>query len=91
MQCKKYIAIPYDLGILLVNNNLKEIQGLVYEDNKKGLNKEKIAEYFLGQFAMTLPQDIIVNMKINKIFGNKDKSFKKILKLYNKGENSNFS
>ena len=88
---KKFKAIPYDLGILLANNSLEEIQGLVYEANKKGLNKEKISEYILGQFALTLPQDIIVNMKINKLFGNKDKSYKKILELYNKGEHTNFS
>ena len=88
---KKYKAIPYDLGILLINNNLKEIQGLIYEASKKGLNKEETSEFVLNKFALTLPQDIIINMKINGLLNNKDKSFSKIIELYSKGEHSNFT
>ena len=87
----KFKAIPYDLGKLLVNNSIEEIQGLIYEANKKGLNKEKMNEYILSKFALTLPQDLIINMKINGLLKNKDKSFKKMLELYNKGEHSNIS
>ena len=87
----KFKAIPYDLGILLMNNSLTEIQGLINEANKKGLNNEEISEFVLNQFALTLPQDIIINMKINGLLENKDKSFKKIIELYNKGEHSNFT
>ena len=88
---KKFKAIPYDLGILLANNSLEEIQGLIYEANKKGLNKEEMIESVLSQFALTLPQDIIINMKINGLLKNKDKYFKKILELYNKGDHANFA
>ena len=84
-------AIPYELGKLLVNNSIEEVQGLIYEANKKGLNKEKMSEFVLSKFALTLPQDLIINMKINGLLKNKDKSYKKILELYNKGEHSNIS
>ena len=87
----KYKVIPYDLGILLMNNNLKEIQGLIYEANKKGLIKEEISEFVLSKFALTSPQDILINMNINGLLENKDKSFKKIIELYNKGEHSNLT
>ena len=74
-----------------MNNNIEEIQGLIYESNKKGLNKEEMNEFILSKFALTLPQDIIINMKIKKLFESKDKSFKKIFELYKRGEHSNFS
>ena len=88
---KRFKAIPYELEKLLVNNNLEEIQGLIYEANRKGLNKEEINEFILNKFALTIPKDIIINMKINGLLKNKNSSFNKILELYNKGEQSNFS
>ena len=87
---KKFKTIPYEFGKLLVNNSLEEVQGLLYEASKKGLNKEEMNEFVLSKFALTLPQDILINMKINDL-KNKDKSFEKIIELYKKGEHSNFS
>jgi len=87
---KIFKTTPYEYGKLLVNNSLEEVQGLIYEASKKGLNKEEMNEFVLSKFALTLPQDILINMKINDL-KNKDKSFEKIIELYKKGEHSNFS
>ena len=86
---EKYKAINYDLTKLKINCGNEEIQALVYIANKKGIKKEDINDFVLEKIAMTLPQDILLNLKIA---GTKQaENLKKILKLYKKGEHSNFN
>ena len=49
---------------LMINCGKEEIQALVYDANKKGIKKENLNEYVLEKIAMTLPQDILINLKI---------------------------
>ena len=85
---KAFKAINYDLKKLMINCNKEEIQALVYNANKNGIKKENISDYVLEKISMTLPQDILVNLKIS---GQKQtKNLKKILDFYYKGEHSNF-
>ena len=82
-------AINYDLKKLMINCSKEEIQALVYNAHKKRIKKENINDYVLEKISMTLPQDILVNLKITGPKQNKNLS--KILKFYTKGEHSNFS
>ena len=84
-------AINYDLSKLFINSNLEEVQALVYQAYKEGKKKEQMMDYVLEKISLTLPQDIIVNMKISGLKTKKPKVFKKVMELYNKGEHSNFS
>ena len=85
---KAFKAINYDLKKLMINCGKEEIQALVYNANKNGVKKENISDYVLEKISMTLPQDILVNLKIS---GQKQtKNLKKILDFYYKGEHSNF-
>ena len=90
-KCNKttFKAINYDLTKLMINCGKEEIQALVYDANKKGIKKENLNEYVLEKIALTLPQDILINLKIS---GPKQtQNLQKILELYKKGEHSNFS
>ena len=84
-------ALNYDLVKLFINSNLEEIQALVYQAYREGKKKEQIMDYILEKISLTLPQDILVNMKINGFKTKKPKVYKKVIELYNKGEHSNFS
>ena len=86
---KMFKAFSYDLKKLMINCGKEEIQALVYDANKNGIKKENISDYVLEKIAMTLPQDILVNLKINA--QKHAKNLKKILSFYNKGEHSNFA
>ena len=88
---KKFKAINYNLADLLINCNLDEVQGLVYQANKEGKKKEEMMDYVLEKIALTLPQDILVNMQISGMKQKKAKVFKKVMEFYNKGEHTNFS
>ena len=81
-------AINYDLQKLMINCDKEEIQALVYDSHKKGIKKEDINDFVLEKIALTLPQDILVNLKISG--PKQSKNFKKILDFYGKGEHENF-
>ena len=83
-------GINYDLDNLLINNNIEEIQALIYQANKEGKKKEEMTDYVLEKMALTLPQDIIVNMELNG-FKQKSKIYNNIIKYYLKGEHTNFA
>ena len=74
-------AINYNLKKLMINCSKEEIQALVYDAHKKGKKKDDINDYVLEKIAMTLPQDILVNLKISG--QNQKKTFDKIMKFYN--------
>ena len=88
---KIFKAINYDLGKLLINSNLEEIQALVYQANKKGVKKEDILNYVLEKIVLTFPQDILVNMQINGLKQKNANIYKKVIEFYNKGEHSNLA
>ena len=82
-------AINYDLSKLMINCGKEEIQALVYHANKEGKKKDELNDYVLEKIAMTLPQDILVNLKIAGT--SQTENLQKILELYKKGEHSNFA
>ena len=66
---KEYILDNYDFKKILINIELEEIKGMVYKASKniKNENKEnKIIEEVLSKIALTLPQDVIFQIKYNK-------------------------
>ena len=87
----EFKSINYDLSKLFINFNIDEIQGLMYKAIKKGKKVEEITDYILGKFALTLPQDIIVNMEYNDFKNKNLYYYEKILELYSKGEHTNFT
>ena len=88
---KKYKGINYDLEKLLINCDLEEIRAMVYEYNKKGINKEKIMDEILSKISLILPQDIILYLKFSGFSQKHSKEYKIIIDNYNKGEHINLS
>ena len=88
---KEFLAINYDLSKLLINCNIDEIQALIYNAVKNGKKNDEITDYVLSKIALTLPQDIIINMKCNKYKEKNLHYYQKILEYYGKGEHSNFA
>ena len=85
-----YKGINYDLSKLLINCNIDEIQALLYKAVKEQKKDDEITDYILDKIALTLPQDIIINMNSNSTQKNK-KYFEKILESYKKGEHTNLA
>ena len=90
-ECKVSIfkAIYYDLKKMMINCSKEEIQALVYSAHKNGIKKENINDYVLEKIALTLPQDILVNLKLKG--SSQVNNLEKILKFYKEGEHSNLS
>ena len=86
-----YKGINYDLSKLLINCNIDEIKTIVYKMNKEGNNISDIINYILKKIALTLPQDILVNMRINGFMQKYPEYFDKIINYYTEGEHSNFA
>ena len=80
---ENFNIIKYDLKKILINFNLEEIQGLIYQANEKEnkISLDKIKEEVFNKFALTLPQDVMIFLK-NIQFEYKDL----LIKCYNKGE-----
>ena len=93
IKCKEneFKAFNYDLSKLLINCNIDEIQALMYKAIKKGKKGDEITDYILGKIALTLPQDIIINMGCNAFKRKNLYYYEKILELYSKGEHTNFA
>jgi hypothetical protein len=88
---KEFLAINYDLSKLLINCNIDEIQALMYTAVKDGKKKDEITDYVLSKIALTLPQDILINMKCNKYKEKNLQYYNKIISFYGKGDHSNFA
>ena len=85
-QIKKFNIIQYDLDKIIVNCNLEEIEGLIYEAKEKGIEQEKMKKEVFSKFALTLPQDVM--LLLNKTnFEYKDL----LIENYNKGEHRSLS
>ena len=88
---KEFIMDNYDFKKILINLDLEEIKGLVYKASKNH-NKEnnenyekKIIEEVLSKLALTLPQDVIFQIKYNKNIMYRELIFK----YYLEGEHMN--
>jgi len=77
----------YNITKLLINCNLEEIQGIIYNADKKGIKKENMKDIVISKIAPILPQDIIIPLFFNDDFEYKDL----LIKSYAKYEHSNFS
>jgi hypothetical protein len=88
---KEFLAINYDLSKLLINCNIDEIQALMYTAVEDGKKKDEITDYVLSKIALTLPQDILINMKCNKYKEKNLQYYNKIISFYGKGDHSNFA
>ena len=88
---EEFISINYSLEKLLINCSIDEIQALIYKANLEGKKtKEEIVDFIFSKIALTLPQDIIINMKYGKFNRNNPQYFEKIIKYYKAGEHTNF-
>ena len=85
-----YRSFNYSFNKLLINSNIDEIQGLFYQAFKEGKNIEDIIDYILNKLSLTLPQDIIINMRFNGFRQKYPKYFKKIVESYGEADHSNF-
>ena len=89
---QSYEGINYELKLLLINCEMDEIQALVYKANKESLKKEEdIIIFVLKKIALTLPQEILINMRINGFKQKYGKYFDVIVDSYGKGIHNNLS
>ena len=85
-QIKNIDIIKYDLEKIVINLNLEEIEGLIYQAKEKGINQENIRKEVISKYALTLPQDIM--LFLNSVqFEYKNL----IIENYKKGEHRNLS
>ena len=82
-------GINYDLQKLFINFDLEEIQGIMYQAFQRKVDKEHMIDEVIKKISLTLPQDIILCLKLNGFSAKNPDLFKKILKAYNKGEHHN--
>ena len=86
-----YEGINYELKLLLINCSIDEIQALVYKANKESLKEEEdIIIFVLKKISLTLPQEILINMRINGFKQKYEKYFEVIVDSYGKGMHYNF-
>ena len=85
-----YKGINYDLQKIFINFNIEEIERIIYQASK---NKEKncfdLRDEVINKFALILPQDILLCMKINGFQSNYKEIANIIIDSYNKGEHIN--
>ena len=86
-----YKGINYDLEKLLINCDIEEIRGVIFEANKKGIEKGKLIDEILSKISLTLPQDILLYLKYNGFIQKYGEEYKKINEYYQKGEHVNLS
>ena len=84
---KKFQAIDYDLKELKINCSIDEIQALVYNFHKNGKKREEMNDLILEKIALTLPQDILLNLRISGPI--QSSNFQKVLNFYKKGVHEN--
>ena len=82
-------GINYDLEKILINFNQEEIQAIMYQALQSEVDKEQMFDKVIEKISLTLPQDIILCLKLNGFYRKNPDLLKKILKAYNKGEHYN--
>ena len=88
---KTYKGVNYDFSKLLINCNLEEIQGIIYEANKKNIPKDNIIDDVLRRVALVLPQDILYSFKYTQFKQKYSKYATKIKEFYDQGEHNNLA
>jgi len=86
-----YKGINYDFSKILINCNLEEIQGIVYQASKRGILKENLINEVLETIALVLPQDILYSMNYTQFQQKYPQLAEKIFEYYNKGEHINLA
>ena len=86
---EKFKGINYDLQKLFINFDLEEIQGIMYQALQRKVDKEHMIDEVLKKISLTLPQDIILCLKLNGFSKKYPDLLEKILEAYNKGEHHN--
>ena len=81
-------GINYSLEKLLINCDIEEIQAIIYNASKRGIEKGKLIDEVLSKISLTLPQDILLYLKYNGFNTKYREEYKKIVDFYNKGEHS---
>ena len=84
-----YKGINYSLQKLFFNCELEEIQGIIYQASKKGVKRSELIDEVISKISLTLPQDIILCLKLNGFYKKEPDLINKILTGYNKGEHHN--
>ena len=86
-----YKGINYDLEKLLINCDIEEIRGMIFDANKKGIEKGKLIDEILSKISLTLPLEILLYLKYNGFIQKYREEYKKINEYYQKGEHINLS
>ena len=84
-----YKGISYDLEKIFINFNLEEIQAIMYEALQRKVDKEQMFDKVIEKISLTLPQDIILCLKLNGFSTKNPDLLNKIIKAYNKGQHHN--
>ena len=84
-------AMNYSLEHLLINCSLEEIQAIIFYFKNERIVIKEIIEKVFSKIALTLPQDIIINMLLNGFNKKHTKYFKTIFRHYKKLPHSNFA
>ena len=80
--------LNYNFENLMINCELEEIQGIIYNANKKGINETKdLLKEVLKKVGPVLPQDVVIPLLFNESFENKNL----ILEYYKEYEHTNLS
>ena len=86
---KIYKAINYDLKNIFINLDLEEIQGIIYNAYINSVENDKIIDEVISKISLTLPQDIILCLKLNGFQAKHPDILEKIRKYYNNGPHNN--
>ena len=90
-----YKGINYDFENIFINNNIEEIQGIIYQTKKnrkkknEKLNIQDMINVVISKISLILPQDILLCMKFNGFQSNNPEVSKQIIEEYSKGEHQN--
>ena len=84
-----YKGVNYSFSKLLINCSLEEIQGIIYEANRRYIPKEYMIDEVLSKISLLLPQDIYYSFRQTTFLQRYSKYAKKIEEYYKKGEHTN--
>ena len=75
-----------DISKHLINFNLEEIRGIVYDNKRK--SNEEIKKIILKKLAWTFSQDIMININYSSFHKKSKEEFEQIVEFYNKKPNN---
>ena len=79
----------YDLEKNLINFDLDEIQGIMFQAIQRKVDKDHMIDEVVKKMSLTFSQDIILWLKLNGFSNKHPDLFKKIIEGYNQGEHNN--